>query len=167
MKLTALAACILAGGLAATPPVTRAGEKPIIFSLSYTHAGLTEITLKNSKLHYVWHTDRQGDDGILVAVDSFENYDRHQIDVWLTKKEMKLFRNWVERHKVFAFEKDYPSASGGRTRGASFRSALTVVRGQKKHSVLWVGDSKVPKKLTAAIDELRAMASTVQKSRNK
>src|SRR5262249_55943495 len=151
----------------APSPVTRAGEKPTPLSLSYIHAGLTEITLKNSKLHYVWHTARHQDDGKLAQRGGLDNYDRHQIDVWLTDKEMERFRDWVARPKVFDLGKDYPSASGGRARGASYQSALSVVRGEKKHHVSWVGDSKVPKKLAGAIGELCALADTVQKSRNK
>jgi hypothetical protein len=167
MRLTAFAACILAGGLAAPLLVARAAEKPTPLSLSYTHAGLTEITLKDGKLRYVWHTTRHRDDNNPLEQACLENYDRHQIDVWLTDKELEQFRDWVARNKVFDFEKDYPSASGGKDRGAAFQSGLTVVREEKKHGVTWVGDSKVPKTLSTAIGELSALAETVQKSRNK
>jgi hypothetical protein len=163
MRLIALAACVLAGPL----PVAHGRDKPTPLSLSYTHAGLTEITLKEGKLHYVWHTPRQRDDNNVLAQGCPENDDRHQIDVWLTDKELERFRDWISRHKVFDFEKDYPSASGGRERGAAFRSGLTVLRGEKKHSVSWVGDSKVPEGLGEAIGELRGLADAVEKSRNK
>jgi hypothetical protein len=167
MRLIALAACVLAGGLAGPVPVARAEGKPTPFSVTCTHAGLAEITLKDGKLHYVWHTTRHWDDGKLLALGCLENYDRHQIDVWLIDKETERFRDWVARYRVFDFEKHYPSASGGSARGAAYQSALTVVRGEKKHSVSWLGDSKVPKALGAAISELNALADAVQKSRNR
>jgi hypothetical protein len=166
MRLIALAACVLVGGHVGFLPVVRAEDQPTPLSLSYTHAGLTEITIKDGKLRYVWHTPRQRDDGKPLEQGNLDNYDRHQIDVWLTDKELGQFRDWVGRHKVFDFEKDYPSASGGRGRGAAFQSGLSVA-GEKKHSVSWTGDSKVPKSLGEAIAELSVLADAVQKSRNK
>jgi hypothetical protein len=140
---------------------------PPPFTLSYSDAGLTEILIKDAKLHYVWHTDRHFEDSKLVALGSLENYDRHQIDVWLTDTELQRFRNWVAQHQVFKFEKEYPSPSGGSSRGAAFRSALTVSDGNHTHSVFWVGDSKVPIGLGTATDALRSCAADIEKSRSK
>jgi hypothetical protein len=162
-----LAVGIVLVGAASTLPRAGAEDQPAPLSLSYAHAGLTDITVKEGKLHYVWHTPRARDDGKPLEQGSLENYDRHQIDVWLTDKELGQFRDWVSRHKVFDFEKDYPSAPGGGGRGAAFQSGLTVSRGEKKHSVSWTGDSKIPESLGKAIAELSVLADAVQKSRNK
>src|SRR5262245_45716996 len=120
MKLPFLAAGLLACGLAGAIPVSRSEEKPAPFSLSYAYAGLTEITVKDGKLRYVWHTRRQREGGGTPDRSSLEEYDRHQIDVWLTDRELERFRDWVGRHKVFDLDKDYPSASGGNSRGAAY-----------------------------------------------
>ena len=151
------------------PPLPRAGaeEKPAPISLSYAYAGLTEITVTDGKLHYVWHTPRRHDDEARPLQSSPTEYDRHQIDVRLTDKELGKFRDWVTRHKVFEFAKDYPSASGGRSRGAAYRSCLSVVQGDKKQAVTWVGDSKTPKVLDTAISELTSLADAIENSRRK
>jgi hypothetical protein len=128
---------------------------------------LTEITVKDGKLRYVWHTLRQRDGAATPVLGSLEEYDRHQIDVWLTDKELGRFRSWVARHKVFGFDKDYPSSSGGRSRGAAYQSGLTVILGDKKQTVSWVGDSKAPRELGTAINALTSLADEVEKSRRK
>src|SRR5262249_21380264 len=61
MRLTLLIPCLLAGGLAGSLPRAGTEEKPAPVSLSYAHAGLTEITVEGGKLCYVWHTLRQRD----------------------------------------------------------------------------------------------------------
>ena len=167
MRPSSLVPCMLVWGLAGFTPLAHAEEKPAPLSVSYTHAGLTEITVKDGKLRYVWHTMRQGEDGKAVEQGSLANYDRHQVDIWLTGKEMKRFRDWVVRRKVFEFEKDYPSASGGRSRGAAFQSGLDLVLGEKKRGISWAGDSKIPKGLGTAISELITLADEIQKSRSK
>jgi hypothetical protein len=160
------AGIVLAGGASALP---RAGaeEKPAPFSLSYAYAGLTEITVKDGKLRYVWHTPRRQDNETGPLQSSPTEYDRHQIDVRLTDKELGRFRDWVARHKVFGFAKDYPSSSGGRLRGAAYRSGLSVVQGDMKQAVTWVGDSKIPKELDTAINELTSLADKIENSRRK
>jgi hypothetical protein len=87
--------CLFAWAVVGFFPAARAAEKPAPFSLSYVHAGLSEITVKDGKLHYIWHTERQSGDG-KAALDrsGLENYDRHQVDVWLTDKELEQFRAW-------------------------------------------------------------------------
>jgi hypothetical protein len=167
MRLTLLLPCLLAGGLAGSLPRASAAEKPAPVSLSYARAGLTEITVTCGKLRYVWHTRRWQDDEEKTNRGSLTEYDRHQIDVRLTDKEVGKFRDWVARHKVFGFDKDYPSSSGGRSRGAAFQSGLTVTQGDKKHTVSWVGDSKTPRELDAAINELTALADEIENSRRK
>jgi hypothetical protein len=164
MKSSSLAACVLACGLAVF--AISAEAKPTSFAISYTYAGLTELTVKDSKLHYVWHTARRLNENNPLALDSLEGYDRHQIDVWLTDKEAKTFQDWVARHKPFDFAKDYPSASDGTERGASYRAALSISQGDKKQDTVWVGDSKTPKELQTAVGELTALAQKIQKSRN-
>jgi hypothetical protein len=167
MRRNSLVPCLFAWGLAGSLPLAGAEEKPAPFSLSYSHAGLTEITVKDGKLCYVWHTLRRRDDERAPRRGNLDEYDRHQIDIWLTGKEAGRFRDWVVRHKVFGFDKDYPSSSGGRTRGAAFQSGLTVLQGDKKHAVSWVGDSKTPKELDTAINELTSLADEIAKSRRK
>jgi hypothetical protein len=167
MRRTLLVPCLLAWGLAGTAPLTGAEGKPAPFSLAYAHAGLTEITVKDGKLRYVWHTLRRRDGEVTPRRGNLDEYDRHQIDAWLTDKEAKRFRDWVARHKVFGFDKDYPSSSGGRARGAAFQSGLTIIQEDKKHTVSWVGDSKTPRELDTAINELTALASEIEKSRRK
>jgi hypothetical protein len=127
---------------------------------------LTQITVKDGKLRYVWHTLRRREERA-PRRGTLDEYDRHQSDVWLTGKEAGRFRDWVARHKVFGFDKDYPSSSGGRSRGAAFQSGLTVHQGDKKHTVSWVGDSKTPKELNTAINELTTLADEIAKSRRK
>ncbi len=150
-----------------TYPVAHCAEKPVPFSIEYAYAGLTEITVKDGKLHYVWHTPRQWDDPKPPDRASLENYDRHQIDVWLTDKEAGRFRDWIARHKVFEFDKAYPSPPDGNSRGAAFQSGLTVVQADKKHGLSWAGDSKIPKALAAAENHLTALCDEIQKSRSK
>jgi hypothetical protein len=150
-----------------TCPVALCAEKQGPFSIEYAYAGLTEITVKDGKLHYIWHTPRQWDDPKTLDRSGLENYDRHQIDVWLTDKEARLFRDWIARHKVFEFDKAYPSPPGGNSRGAAFQSGLTVVQSEKKYGVSWAGDSKIPKALAAAENDLTALCDEIQKSRSK
>src|SRR5262245_39455679 len=114
-----LAAGIVLAGAASTLPRADAEEKPASFSLSYVYAGLTQITVMDGKLRYVWHTPRRHDEAGPVQSSPTE-YDRHQIDVRLTDQELGKFRDWVAGHKVFGFGKDYPSSSGGRSRGAAY-----------------------------------------------
>jgi hypothetical protein len=169
MRPSSLIPCLFSWALVGFIPVAGAAEKPAPLSLSYAHAGLTEITVKDGKLHYVWHTERQWDDGKPGKPDSssFASYDRHQVDVWLTDKELERFRTWVARHKPFEFDKDYPSASDGKSRGAAFQSGLTIVQGDRKHAVGWAGDSKTPKALGVAVGELIELADQIQRSRSK
>jgi hypothetical protein len=167
MRPSSLVLCLLVSSLAGLTPLARAEDKPAPFSIDYGHAGLTAITVKDGKLHYLWHTRRQWDDDKKGLPDrqSLDSYDRHQIDVWLTDKELGQFRAWVARHKVFEFDKDYPSASGGKSYGAVFESGLTVVQGDKKHGIGWVGDSKTPEALGVAVKELIELAAEIEKSR--
>ena len=157
---------VLAGG-AWTLPRAGAEEKPAPFSLSYASAGLTEITVTDGKLRYVWHTPRRQDDEAGPLQSCPTEYDRHQIDVRLTDKELEKLRDWGARHKVFEFAKDYPSSSGGRSRGAAYQSGLSVVQGDKKQAVTWVGDSKIPKELGTAMHELISLADKIENSRRK
>jgi hypothetical protein len=156
---------VLAGGASALP-CAGAEKKPAPISLSYTHAGLTAITVKDGKLRYVWHTLRQRE-GKVSTPSNLDEYDRHQVDVWLTDKELQRFRDWVAQHKVFGFDKDYPSSSDRRSYGAAFHSGLTVSQGDKKHTVSWVGDSKTPRELDTAIHKLNSLAAKIEKSRRK
>jgi hypothetical protein len=169
MRLASLIPCLFAWGLAGFTPAARSAEKPALFSLSYVHAGLTEITVKDGQLRYVWHTERQWDDGKAgkPPLSGLANYDRHQVDVWLTDKELERFRAWVARHKPFEFDKDYPSPPGSTSRGGAFQSGLTVVQGDKKHGIGWAGDSKIPEALGVAVGELIELADEIQKSRSK
>src|SRR5262249_50880292 len=155
---------VLADG-ASTLARAGAEEKPAPFSLSYASAGLTEITVTDGKLRYVWHTPRRQEEAGPLPRSPTE-YDRHQIDVRLTDKELGQFRDWVARHKVFGLAKDYPSSSG-RSRGAAYRSGLSVVQGDKKQAATWVGDSKIPKELGTAIHELTSLADKFENSRRK
>jgi hypothetical protein len=159
------AGIVLVGGVS-TLPGAGAEEKPASFSLSYVYAGLTEITLTDGKLRYVWHTPRQQDEKSPLQSSPTE-YDRHQIDVRLTEKELGSFRDWVARNKVFGFAKDYPSSSGGSSRGSAYQSGLSVLQGDRKQAVTWVGDSKIPKELGTAINELTSLADKIENSRRK
>ena len=158
---------VVAWGLLAPDSWARAAEKPPPFSIDFAYAGLTEIAVKEGKLRYVWHTPRQRDGVPAADRASLANYDRHQIDVWLTDKEAARFRDWIARHKVFEFDNAYSSPPGGNSRGGAFQSGLTVVLGDKKHGVTWAGDSKEPKKLAVAVNELTSLCGEIQKSRNK
>ena len=71
MSSASLILYLFTWALAGLIPAARA-EKPGPFSVSYTHAGLTEITVKDGKLHYIWHTDRKWDDG-KAAPDRSQN----------------------------------------------------------------------------------------------
>jgi hypothetical protein len=168
MKTSFLVPCLFVCASISTADLAHAQEKPPPFSVSYDHARLTTITVNDGRLRYVWQTQRQLDEGespLLPA--SLASYDRHEINVWLTKKEMARFREWVVRHKVFDFKKAYPTRPGAPTYGAAFQSGLTVVLGDRKHAVGWDGDSQTPETLAKAIQELTALAEEVQKSRNK
>jgi hypothetical protein len=162
-----LAVGIVLTGEASTLPGAGAEEKPAPFSLSYACAGLTEITVTEGKLRYVWHTPRRQDNGAGPLQSCATEYDRHQINVRLTDKELGAFRDWVARHKVFEFAKDYPSSSSGRSRGAAYQSGLSVVQRDKKQAVAWVGDSKIPMELVTAINELTSLADKIENSRRK
>src|SRR6516164_4763177 len=76
MRRTLFVPCLLAWGLAGSIPLSGAKEKPGPLSLAYTHAGLTEITVKDGKLHYVWHTLRQRDGKATAVRGSLKEYDR-------------------------------------------------------------------------------------------
>src|SRR5215475_6374110 len=106
MRLRAFV-CLAVGtvlaGEASTLPCAGAEEKPAPLSLSYASAGLTEIAVAEGKLRYVWHTPRRQDNETGPLQSSPTEYDRHQIDVRLTDKELGQFRDWVARHKVFGF----------------------------------------------------------------
>jgi hypothetical protein len=159
-------AIVLAGG-ASTLPRAGAEQKPALISRSYTHAGLTDITVKDGKLRYVWHTLRLWEGKVSPTPSDLDEYDRHQVDVWLTDKELHRFRDWVAQHKVFRFDKEYPSSSDRRSYGAAFHSSLTVSQGDKKHTVSWVGDSKTPRELDTAIRKLNSLVAKIEKSRRK
>jgi HEAT repeat protein len=157
------------GALMKIRQAARAEEDAPAFSLSYNSAGLAEVSVKGGKLRYIWHTLRHWDEGEAKNLGSLENYDRHEIDVWLTDIELGRFRDWIGRHKVFEFDQDYPSSlpPGLISRASAYESRLTVARGDKKHRVSWVGDSKIPKGLATAKNELLALAGEIQKSRSK
>jgi hypothetical protein len=167
MRTLSFLLCGLACLSGAFDSSARAEGKLAPFSIRYAHARLTEIVVKDGKLRYVWHTPRRQDDSKVPVQASLASYDLHQVDIWLTGKEAGRFRNWIDRHKVFSFDRDYPSVSGGKSRGAAFGSGLSVALGGKNHGVSWVGDSKTPKELGAAIKELIALADEIQKSRSK
>lgn len=167
MRTSLLILSCLTSGFLASPFSTRAEEKLASVFIDYTYAGLTEIAVKDGKLHYVWHTPRQRDDVKAPEQASLANHDRHQVDIWLTEREMGRFRDWIASHKLFEFDKEYRSASDGKARGAAFGSGLTIALGDKKHGISWVGDSKTPKELGAAVNDLAALADAIQKSRSK
>jgi len=163
MKTLAYLACFLALGLSA--PKSCAEERAA-FSISYSHAGLDALTVEKGKLHYVWHTLRKNDKP-LPDTQSIDSYDRHQIDIRLTEKESARFQDWIDQHKPFDFKDSYPSASDGKSYGAAFESGLTISKGDRKHGISWVGDSKTPKELGEAINELIRLADEIEKSRRK
>jgi len=163
MKPASLTLCLFTG----FTPVALAQEKPAAFSVSYTHAGLVEIIIKDGKLHYVWHTERRRDDGKPLDQSNVESYDRHQVDIWLTDKELVRVRQWATQHKLFEFDKDYPSPPGSTSRGGAFQSGLSIVQGDKKHAISWAGDSNTPKALGVAVAELIVLTDEIQRSRNK
>src|SRR5262249_23549716 len=80
MRPFSLLSCFLAWGCITFPSLARSEEKPTPCSLRYTHAGLTEITIKDGKLRYVWHTVRHQDGDLSPQPGTFDAYDRHQID---------------------------------------------------------------------------------------
>jgi hypothetical protein len=136
------------------------------FAISYGHAGLTSLTVEKGKLHYSWVTSRKPRSGKPgPELQSMESYDLHKATIWLTEAEEKKFREWVARHKLFDFKGEYRSASGGRSYGAAFQSGLTVTAGGRKHGIAWVGDSKTPETLNAAVGELLSLAAAVEKDR--
>jgi hypothetical protein len=151
--------------LCAGAPERRAEDKAA-FSISYAHAGLDELTVQDGKLHYVWHTLRKKDKPSPDA-QSFDSYDRYQVDIRLTEKEIGQFQDWIGKHKVFDFKKEYPSVSDGKSYGSAFGSGLTIVKGERKHGIGWVGDSKIPKQLAEAVNELVRFADDTEKSRRK
>jgi hypothetical protein len=163
MKTLPYLACFLAFGLSAS--LVRA-EKRAAFSISYSHAGLDELTVAKGKLHYVWHTLRKKDEP-LPEKQSLESYDRHQVDIRLTEKEAVLFQDWIDQHKLFDLKKSYPSTSDGQSYGAAFESGLTISQGDRKHGISWVGDSKTPKELDEAVNDLIRLADEIEKSRRK
>jgi hypothetical protein len=166
MRSSFLVLCLVVCNLAGVIPVARAEDKPAPLSVSYTHARLTDITVKDGKLHYVWHTERQWDDA-KPPRSNFENYDRHQVDIWLTDKELDRVQTWAARHKLFEFDKDYPSPPGSNSRGGAYQSGLTIVLGDKKHGIGWAGDSKTPEALGVAVSEFIQLADEIQKNRSK
>ena len=167
MKPTSLTLCLLAWGLTGPAPIALAEEKPGAISVSYTHAGLDDIAIKDGKLRYVWHTERRRDNGKPGDRSNAEGYDRHQVDIWLTDKELVRARQWAARHKLFEFDRDYPSPPGSTSRGGAFQSSLSIVQGGKKHTIGWAGDSNTPESLGLAVADLIALVDEIQKSRNR
>ena len=165
MKTVSYMACILAFGVPVPYSIAEDNEK-VAFSISYSHAGLSELTIQKGKLHYVWHTLRKKDKP-LPDTQSLENYDRHQVDIRLTDKEMAQFQDWIDEHKLFDLKESYPSASDGKSYGAAFETGLTISKGDRKHGITWVGDSKTPKELNEAVNELIRLAEEIEKSRRK
>jgi hypothetical protein len=163
MKPLPYLACFLAFVLSAS--LVRAEEKAA-FSISYSHAGLDELTVEKGKLHYIWHTLRKQDKPLPDA-QSIDSYDRHQIDIRLTEKETARFKDWIDEHKLFDLKKSYPSASDGKSYGAAFETGLTISKSDRKQGISWVGDSKTPKELGEAVNELIRLADEIEKSRRK
>ncbi len=97
MRPYSLVLCLVVCNLAGVIPIARTEDKPAPLSVSYTYAGLTEITVKDGKLHYVWHTERQWGDGKRLDRSNLANYDRHQVDIWLTVEELERVQRWAAR----------------------------------------------------------------------
>jgi hypothetical protein len=166
IAFVSLVSGIILAVAASSPACASAEERPAPLSLSYTYAGLTEITVADGKLHYVWHTLRWHDEtgpGPL-SLQSLEGYDRHQIDVWLTDNELAKFSAWVARHKVFEFARHFPPTAGESSHRA-YRSSLNVVQGDEKQSLAW--EQKTPKEVDTAISELISIAEGIESSRRK
>lgn len=159
MKTFLVLSCLLGWALSA-PTAPAPAPKPPAFSLSYTHAGLTSLTVKDRKLKYVWHTLRKQDKGSGPLRASMESYDRHEIDVWLTEAEWQQFQECVRRNKLFKLDRTYPSTSKG-ARASAYQSGLTFSLGGKTHGIGWVGDSKTPTNLDTAVNEMVQLADKI------
>jgi hypothetical protein len=134
------------------------------FSLSYDGAGLTQITLKDGKLHFVWHTLRPWTDGQKARLrQSVGTYVRHKIVARLTEEEKDQFRAWISRHKTFDFPRTFPERiKGSKTKGSGSVCSLTLSQGKKSHRIEWNGDLLTPKSLITAVDDLVRLAKAVK-----
>jgi hypothetical protein len=151
--------------LAARSELVAADEKVARFELSYDGAGLTKVSIKDGKLHYLWHTRRK--DGITRDLGALISYDRHEVDIWLSEAELTQFEDWASRHKIFGFDSNYPSAStpGTVNRGDGFEHVLKIIQADKKHSVIWTGASTLPPTLQTAAADLMSLAKKIKDSR--
>jgi hypothetical protein len=163
MNKPSLVCCLAALGFLISGAPGSAAEKAEVFSIHYSHAGLREITIKDGRLKYSWVTGRIG--GPVFPLGTLDDFDQHQMNVWLTDKEMGQFREWMVRHKVFDFKSGYPKRPGRETYGSAFHSVLTVEQKDKKQGISWTGHSQTPESLQAAVGDLIKTADEVRGDR--
>lgn len=139
----------------------------VAITINYDHAGLSEIRVEAGRLHYVWHTQRKFGQGELAAAwQDMTNYDRHEVDIWLTGDELASLVKWMDTHKVLELPANYPSRAN-KTYGSAFQTTLSVTLEDRKHSMEWNGDSVLTEDIQVAERELLDLCGKLQKDRDK
>lgn len=137
------------------------------FAISYWHAGLTRIEVKDGKLLHTWHTERKTDDALALPRQSMSNFDRHEVEIWLTSQELGRFRQWADTNHFERLKSPFRARPGGQTYGSAFHTSLTVVLEGSRQGADWNGDAEVPSDLLAAERELLRLCSAIAERRNK
>lgn len=139
-----------------------------VFSISYAHAGLTGVQIKDGQLAYTWHTERKWGNGEPAPMrQDLSSYDRHEATIWLRPEELNGFRQWGETNHISRFHAPFPARAGAPSYASAFQTTLTVVSGGSRQDLAWNGDNKVPPELTAAVQELVRLCHDIEGRRRK
>lgn len=137
-------------------------------AVHYDYAGLTQIKIERGQLHYVWHAERHyGKDRLAPARADMSAFDRYEAHIWLTDEEIASVRKWIDDHKVLGMPATYEDRGPQETYGSAFNSVLSVALGERKHSIGWTGDSRIPEKLEIAVSKLEAIGDQIRDKRQK
>jgi len=124
------------------------------------------LRFKTVAFSFTWHTERKWDEGQLAAArQGMSNYDRHQIEVWLTPQELQRLQQWAENRSLSRFHSPFPARSGAPSYGAASQSSLRVAVGTDTHALSWSGDSQVPAELSTAVQELAGICRGIETRR--
>jgi hypothetical protein len=143
------------------------GALAVAVAVDYDHAGLIQIQIKSGRMHYVWHTARKFAPGETAPIrQDMSHYDRHEVSIWLTGEEVDAVAKWMDTHAVLALPTDYP-AKKERTRGAAYRSSLSVTLEDRERNIAWHGDSLPSEELRAAEKALIQICDGIRRDRER
>ncbi len=118
--------------------------------IDYDHAGLTQITVENGKLKYVWHTSKKD---LIALRQDLSSYDRHEFSKELTPTDLSRFEKWIDETGLFSLHDSF-AIKDNETYGSAFETSLKVISGNKRYEANWTGDSKLTKEVIKAQSQL-------------